>query len=128
MTEFVKARDEAFDEELARWKENGQLTYEVVEPETSQDDEQALAELISAENINAIDSPVSGNVWQCKVEEGQTVKAGDVLMVLESMKMEIEIYASCDGQVRSLLKQQGQSVQSGQALALIELAPVTELA
>ena len=122
VTEFVTSRDQAFDEELTRWKENGQLTYEQAEETLAPENEFTIPE-----NCQGIDSPVSGSVWQCKVEQGQAVKAGDVLMVLESMKMEIEIHATASGTVHSLLKQQGQSIQSGQSLAIIELEPETEL-
>jgi urea carboxylase len=74
-----------------------------------------------------MDSPVSGSVWQCKVTAGDQVQAGDVLMILESMKMEIEIHATQSGTVHSLLKQQGQSVSAGQPLVIIE-ENATELA
>ncbi len=123
ISEFVDSREAAFSEELARWKKNGQLSYEPVEVEVTTDNE-----LIIPDSCQAIDSPVSGSVWQCKVSVGQRVKAGDVLMVLESMKMEIEIYATTDGAVHSLLKQQGEPVQSGQSLAVIELEPEVALA
>lgn len=46
-----------------------------------------------------IDSPVSGNLWQVNVEVGNTVREGDVLVVLESMKMEIPLVATRDGVV-----------------------------
>jgi len=55
-----------------------------------------------------IDSPVSGNVWQMEVVVDQPVKAGEQLMILESMKMEIPIHANV-----------GQSVKAGQALVVI---------
>lgn len=115
ISRFVESRDLAFDEELARWKRDGQLTFETMEAEISEDDDAVIEE-----GCIGVDSPVSGSVWQCQVEEGQGVKRGDVLMVLESMKMEIEIHAPEDGVVKKLLKQQGQSVQSGQLLAVLD--------
>lgn len=115
ITQFVEGRDQAFEEELARWKRNGQLTYEQVESDVVEGDEFVLPA-----GCHAIDSPVSGNVWQTKVEVGDCVEAGDVLMVLESMKMEIEIHAIRSGKVSSVLKQQGHSVQAGQALVVLE--------
>jgi urea carboxylase len=115
INEFVDARGQAFDEELAMWKRNGLLTYEQVDEPLIDEDE-----LIIPDNCNVVDSPVSGSIWQCKVKHGDKVKAGDVLMILESMKMEIEIHALTDGTVHSVLKEQGQSIQSGQTLVLIE--------
>ncbi|WP_353351598.1 urea carboxylase [Oceaniserpentilla sp. 4NH20-0058] len=117
ISEFVDARENAFDEELARWKRDGQLTYEQAEDTQIKEEEFTLPD-----NCNALDSPVSGSVWQCKVQTGDTVQAGDVVMILESMKMEIEIHAISSGTVHSILKEQGQSIQSGQSLILIEEA------
>jgi urea carboxylase len=67
-----------------------------------------------------VDSPVSGSVWQTRVEEGQEVKSGEVLMVLESMKMEIPLQASCDGRVLQLRLEEGARVNAGQALVVLE--------
>lgn len=112
---FVASREQAFEEELTRWKENGQLTFEQVEVENA-----SLDEFHLPDNCQAIDSPVSGSVWQCHVTAGDTVEVGDVIMILESMKMEIEIHATQPGIVHSLLKHQGQSVSAGQPLIIIE--------
>jgi urea carboxylase len=115
ISQFVDAREQAFDEELARWKRDGQLTYEQADEVLIDEDE-----FIVPDNCHLVDSPVSGSIWQCKVKAGDAVQAGDVLMVLESMKMEIEIHAMSSGTVHSVLKEQGQSIQSGQSLVLIE--------
>lgn len=113
ITGFIEDRDQAFDAELARWKRDGQFTYEAEEIDAGNSDSYQLED-----DSLGVDSPVSGSVWQCLIEEGQTVKEGQVLMVLESMKMEIEILAPADGVIQKVLKQQGQSVQSGQVLAV----------
>lgn len=123
ISKFVNSREIAFEEELSRWKENGQLTFEQVDAPVSNNDEFHLPE-----NCQAMDSPVSGSVWQCKVNPGDTVKTGDVLMILESMKMEIEIHATQSGTVQGVLKQQGQSVSAGQPLVIIEEHASAELA
>jgi len=113
--EFQTKRQAAFDTELNHWKETGQLTFEPIE--SHQADQ---ADIDIPENGTVIDSPVSGNVWQCQVSQGQVVKAGDVLMILESMKMEIEIHATQDGIVNRVLLEQGQAVNAGQGLVIIE--------
>jgi len=113
--EFQTKRQAAFDTELNHWKETGQLTFEPIE--SHQTDQ---ADIDIPENCTVIDSPVSGNVWQCQVSQGQAVKAGDVLMILESMKMEIEIHAIQDGIVNRILLEQGQAVNAGQGLVIIE--------
>lgn len=64
-------------------------------------------------------SPVMANVWKVLVLEAQSVDAGEPLMVLESMKMEIPIEASAAGQVR-LFVIEGDVVDEGAMLAIIE--------
>lgn len=115
IADFQSHREAAFDAELNHWKDTGQLTFEPIE--TNQAEQ---TEWVIPENCSAIDSPVSGNVWQCQVKQGQSVKAGDVLMILESMKMEIEIHATQDGIVKNILLEQGHAVNAGQALVIIE--------
>lgn len=114
IAEFTQMREQAFDEELARWHAHGQFNYEQAE----QEEEPSEIEL--PENAILVDSSVSGSVWQTQVEPGQTVKAGDLLLILESMKMEINITAPCAGTVSQLLKTNGARVQAGQTLVVLE--------
>ncbi|RUO40527.1 oxaloacetate decarboxylase subunit alpha [Aliidiomarina taiwanensis] len=61
-------------------------------------------------------SPLSGNIWQVKVKPGDTVAAGDVVIILEAMKMETEIRSEYDGVVASIEVAEGASVHTGQTL------------
>ena len=54
-----------------------------------------------------------------KVSAGQAVKKGDVLLVLEAMKMENEIYAPCDGTVAAVNVGNGDAVESGKVLVVL---------
>jgi biotin carboxyl carrier protein len=67
-------------------------------------------------NAGSIKSPLPGNVSKIKVQEGQAVKAGDVLMTLEAMKMENEIMAPGAGTVKKIYVTEGKAVQQGEAL------------
>ena len=111
---FTAQREQAFEEELARWHANGQFNY--VQEEIAEENEEA--EL--PDDAIRVDSSVSGSVWQTQVKIGQRVNAGDVLLILESMKMEINITASCAGKVTHLLKADGARVQAGQTLVVLE--------
>ena len=70
----------------------------------------------------AVATSVPGNVWQVAVREGQQVKAGETLIVVESMKMEFSITAPHDATVHKLLCREGAPVAAGQdVLVLVEL-------
>ena len=60
-----------------------------------------------------------GTVLDVKVAQGASVKKGDLLLILEAMKMENEILAPCDGTVKQVLAAKGASVNSGDALVVI---------
>ena len=64
----------------------------------------------------SVDAPMPGNIISVNVKPGQAVKKGDVLLILEAMKMENEIMAPCDGTVGAVNVAAGQTVQSGQQL------------
>ena len=64
-------------------------------------------------------SPMPGNILSVNVQYGSAVKKGDVLMILEAMKMENEIMAPCDGTVTSVSVQKGAAVESGAVLCTI---------
>lgn len=61
-----------------------------------------------------------GSVWKIVAEAGTEVKEGDKIMILESMKMEVDIVAPCNGVVKSILVQPNDKVVEGQALAIIK--------
>jgi methylmalonyl-CoA carboxyltransferase 1.3S subunit len=70
----------------------------------------------SAGGGNGVRAPLSGSVARVLVEEGQAIEAGDVLVVLEAMKMETEITAPEAGSVAAILVSPGDSVSGGQVL------------
>ena len=64
----------------------------------------------------AVKAPMPGNILDVKVKAGDSVKAGDVLAILEAMKMENEIVAPQDGTVASINVNKGDTVNSGDVL------------
>ena len=66
-----------------------------------------------------ISAPMPGLVLRFNVKVGDAVKKDQVLMVMEAMKMENEIYSPCDGTVQQILVNQGDQLQSGTALMII---------
>ena len=110
---FKQQRNAAFAEELRQWHANGQFNFESEELESSDED------VSWPEDSVGVDSPVSGSLWQAEVKVGDTVKAGQTLLILESMKMEIPLQAPCDGVVTHVLQQPGGRVQAGQPLVVL---------
>ena len=64
-------------------------------------------------------APMPGTIVSVNVSDGQSVKAGDVLVVLEAMKMENEIKAPSDGTITSVAVSKGESVDTGATLVTI---------
>ena len=64
-------------------------------------------------------APMPGTILSVNVSNGSAVKKGDVLMILEAMKMENEIMAPCDGTVTSVSVTKGAAVESGALLCTI---------
>ena len=66
-----------------------------------------------------VNAPMPGNILKVNVSQGQAVKSGDVLCVLEAMKMENEIMAPKDGTVTQVLVSKGSTVDTGAPLFVI---------
>ena len=64
-------------------------------------------------------APMAGTILDVKVNVGQTVKVGDVICILEAMKLENEVVADCDGVVKSIAVTKGAVVKNGQLIAKI---------
>ncbi|QTS89033.1 urea carboxylase [Ectopseudomonas khazarica] len=107
----------AFDAERQRWIDSGQAHFEVEEaaPEQAEDAPLGVGQ-------HAIESHVAGNLWQVRVSEGAQVQAGDVLVILESMKMEIPLTAPMAGTVREVRVQPGSPVRAGQRVVVLDEA------
>ena len=76
----------------------------------------AQAPLGTAASASAVKSPLPGTVLDVKVSVGQTVKKGDVVMLIEAMKMENEINASKDGKITNVYVAKGAKVEQGSPL------------
>ncbi|MBH1942394.1 biotin/lipoyl-binding protein [Mobilitalea sibirica] len=79
----------------------------------------AAAPTTSAAGGVKVSSPMPGKILSLKANAGQTVKKGEVILILEAMKMENEIVAPQDGTVASINVTVGQSVEAGDLLATL---------
>lgn len=64
-------------------------------------------------------SPVTGTVWKIEKQEGDLVSEGDVIMILESMKMEIPVESPKSGTLISVLVQESISIDEDQILCVV---------
>ncbi|MGQ0531034.1 MAG: urea carboxylase [Panacagrimonas sp.] len=113
---FKQRQQAAFETERAAWKAQGLDSFVA-------DEGAAAVEITSLPaGCIGVESPVTGNVWKLLATPGERVEAGQVLLVLESMKMEMDVCASVSGRLRELRCQPGKTVQAGQVVAVVEAA------
>jgi acetyl-CoA carboxylase biotin carboxyl carrier protein len=67
-----------------------------------------------------VEALIAGTMWKVEKAVGDAVEAFDVIMILESMKMEIPVEAPCAGTIKEIRVQEGEAIAEGQVLALIE--------
>lgn len=79
----------------------------------------AAAPVAAPAGGETVSSPMPGTILSVNVSNGSSVKKGDVLMILEAMKMENEIMAPCDGTVSSVSVTKGATVETGALLCVI---------
>ncbi|WP_116808735.1 5-oxoprolinase/urea amidolyase family protein [Steroidobacter cummioxidans] len=112
---FKAQQQAAFEAERERWRANGQLTF---------DSEPAVVSEVATATVpagcEAITSPVTGSVWKQSLSIGQRINAGDELLVIEAMKMEIPIIADQAGEIVEIRSAAGRAVSAGEVLIAIK--------
>ncbi len=116
ITAFKTQQQAAFEAERERWKAAGQADYatDANVAEAAPD-----SELDLPEHGRALASHVAGNVWKVMATDGDKVKAGDALVIVESMKMEFSVTAPCDGTIYKVFCREGGQVSAGQDLLVL---------
>jgi urea carboxylase len=111
-----KARQQAaFEAERERWRVSGQLTL-ASEPEI---EEPPAGAAPIPDDAEAVLAPVAGSVWQLNVQQGQRVREGEELVVIEAMKMEMPILADSAGDIVEIRCEKGRPVAAGDVLVVI---------
>jgi urea carboxylase len=112
----AKARQQqAFEEERERWAAAGLADYSSTVPDTTPE----VAEGAMPPGCDPVRSPVTASVWTINIEPGQRVEAGQRLIVLEAMKMEVAVAAPTAGIVHEIRCAPGGIVNAGQNLVVL---------
>jgi urea carboxylase len=114
---FKARQQSAFEAERKRWHDAGQdvvAASDVMIAEAGTD-----SELDLPQNARAVASHVAGSVWKVEAQVGDKVQAGQTLVIVESMKMEIAVTAPCSGKLSHLFCKEGGAVTAGQNLLVI---------
>ena len=68
----------------------------------------------------AVEAQITGNVWKIEKSVGDQVAPEEVILILESMKMEIPVEAPCAGRLAEIRVREGENVEEGAVLAVID--------
>jgi urea carboxylase len=114
---FKQMQQAAFVAERERWVAAGQPAF--VEPS---EEMPAIEQVALPDGCEAVRSPVTASVWQVVVEAGERVQAGQKIVVLEAMKIEVVVVAPAEGMVERLHCAPGGMVMAGQNLVTLRVA------
>jgi urea carboxylase len=118
--EFKRTQQAAFLAERERWAAAGQP--EFVDSAASDDGAAAEKPADIPEGCEAVRSPMAASVWQIVVEAGQRVEAGQTILILDAMKMEVAVAAPNEGVVELVHCAKGGMVLAGQNLATLRVS------
>ena len=76
--------------------------------------------IINNDGAKEVVSPIQGQVTNLKVKVGDKVKKGDVLLIIEAMKLENEVVSPFEGEIREILVTKGQNVKAKEPIIIIE--------
>ncbi|TCM66775.1 urea carboxylase [Acinetobacter calcoaceticus] len=119
INDFQQQQQQAFQVEIDRCQALPSLPAELELADESQ---------VDYTGYTALNASMTGNIWKILVEEDQQVKKGETVAIIEAMKMELPVFAECDGQIKALLCRAGQTVHRGEALLYLQAEPTAQSA
>jgi urea carboxylase len=122
IAQFKTRQQAAFEAERERWNHSSQAATAAAVSRKALAQDTAASEVEAPEipvGCIAVSSPITGNVWQIAVQAGARVKAGDELIVVEAMKMEIPIAADETGEIVEVRCERGRTICAGETLLVL---------
>ena len=113
INQFKTTQQAAFEAERLDWERTGAMNFSAQHDDLTEPTD----DIILGEGMEGLYAPLVGSLWKCLLPTGASVKEGDTVLILESMKTEFNVTAPCDGVIESLFIEEGASVQAGQLLA-----------
>ncbi|HWI85525.1 MAG TPA: urea carboxylase, partial [Sphingomonas sp.] len=120
---FEAQRQAAFGEERAKWQQNGEFDRVTNLTDDAEIGALAAAAIDVPDGADLIEAPFGGSVWKLLVAPGDKVEAGDVIAVLEAMKMECPLESPASGTIAALYMQERQSLQPGAPILALRRHP-----
>jgi urea carboxylase len=120
---FEGQRQAAFDEERAEWQRSGEFDRVTDLTDDAGGGAAAIAAVEVPEGTDLIEAPFGGSVWKLLVAPGDKVKAGDVIAVIEAMKMESPLESPASGTIAALYMQEKQALQPGAPMLALRRHP-----
>lgn len=117
ITQFKAQQQRSFEEERHRWEITGQLNFSAESESASHGSSDAMA---IPPGTKALAAAVPGNVWKINAKPGDRVGRDQPLVILESMKMEISVFATEPAEVVEVRCAEGKPVQAGDALLVVK--------
>ena len=81
---------------------------------------QETKKIVNNDGGKEVASPIQGQVTNVKVKVGEKVRKGDVLLIIEAMKLENEVVSPFDGEIKEILVSKGQNVKAKDVIIIIE--------
>ena len=113
ITQFKARQQTAFEAERERWNETGTSAKTAGSVRSAPDSQEI------PDGCIAVSSPITGSIWQVVVGAGACVRAGDELLVVEAMKMEIPISADEAGEIVEVRCERGRMISAGETLLVL---------
>ncbi|MCH7230339.1 urea carboxylase [Glycomyces sp. L485] len=110
---FTSRQAAAFEAERQRWADAGEFDRDLTEPDPGA----SSVELAPGETL--VEAPMAASVWRVDVAEGERVEAGQTVVVLEAMKLEMPVAATVSGTVTRVLARPGDQAAPGSPLLIV---------